>query len=401
MFNTMTQKHQRGVSKPLRVLHIAFTMHARGTETWLMNVLRRIDKSRFQLDFLTIEGERGVYDPEIQALGGWLYSCPHPKNKGAFLRGLQEILEKEGPFDIIHAHPYTLSAIILMQAARAGIPVRIVHSHTDRRKAIRDKSILRRAYIFAMKRLIGRAATYGLAASDDAAISLFGKKWQQDPRWNVMHCGIDLEAFKNTQSKKRMRAALGIPQEAHVIGHVGSFHFEKNHAFLFHLFETMATRDLKLHLVLVGDGPLKEKLEDRVKTFNLEKRVIFTGVRDDVPDILKVMDVFVFPSLFEGLGLAIVEAQASGLPCLVADTVPQEASIVEGAVTFLPLENAEKQWIEAIEGSFKGKNIDDERALQQVQSSAFNIEHNVTMLMNLYETLNEKIKLRQDKKDAS
>lgn len=397
MFSIMTQERQRGVSKPLRILHIAFTMHARGTETWLMNVLRRIDKKRFQLDFLTIEGEKGVYDPEIQALGGRLYSCPHPSNKGVFLRGIREIFQKEGPFDIIHAHPYTLSGLVLMQAARAGIPVRIVHSHTDRRKAARDKSIVRRAYIGAMKKLINRTATYGLAASDDAAVSLFGKNWNKDPRWNVMHCGIDLEPFKKTKNKKVMRTELGIPQDAHVLGHVGSFHFEKNHEFLLHLFEKMATRDLKIHLLLVGDGPLKEKYQDRVKTLNLEKRVIFTGVRSDIPDLLKAMDVFVFPSLFEGLGLAIVEAQAAGIPCLVADTVPQEASIVDGAVDFLPLENNENQWIKSIKRALEEDSIDPERALNQVASFPFNIDHNVTMLMDLYETLSGK----QDSKDAA
>jgi glycosyltransferase involved in cell wall biosynthesis len=386
----MNQKNQRGVSRPLKILHIAFTMHARGTETWLMNVLRRIDKSRFQLDFLTVDGERGVYDPEIQALGGTLYSCPHPDNKGAFLRGLREVLETKGPFDVVHAHPYTLSGLALMQAARAGVPVRIVHSHTDRRKARRDKSICRRAYIGAMKKLIGRTATYGLAASKDAAVSLFGKRWDKNPRWNVMHCGIDLEPFKKAKSKREIRLELGVPQEAHVMGHVGSFHFEKNHEFLFHLFEKMATSDLKLHLVLVGDGPLKEKYQDRVKTLNLEKRVIFTGVRADIPDLLKAMDVFVFPSLFEGLGLAIVEAQAAGLPCLVADSVPQEASVVDGAVTFLPLENSENQWIKAIKAALSAQEIDPERALMQVASSPFNIEHNVTMLMALYETLSGK-----------
>lgn len=362
-----------------------------------MNVLRRIDKSRFQLDFLTVEGERGVYDPEIKQLGGHLYSCPHPSNKGAFLRGLREVLEKNGPFDVIHAHPYTLSGLVLMQAARAGVPVRIVHSHTDRRKVRRDKSLFRRLYIAGMKKLIRRTATYGLAASQDAATSLFGTDWEKDPRWNVMYCGIDLAPFYKAQSKKQVRQSLGIPRDAHVMGYVGSFHFEKNHDFLFQLFEKMATRDLKLHLLLVGDGPLKKNYEERVKTLNLEGRVIFTGVRADVPDLLKAMDVFLFPSLFEGLGLAVVEAQAAGLPCIVADTVPKEADVVEGAVTFLPLENADEAWMAEIKNHFGAERIDAQRALDQVASSPFNIDHNVTMLMALYETLSG----RQEIKNAA
>lgn len=377
--------------KPLRILHIAFTMHARGTETWLMNVLRRIDKSRFQLDFLTISGEEGIYDKEIKELGGNLYSCPHPDNKGAFLRELREVLEEKGPFDVVHAHPYTLSGLALMQAMRANIPVRIVHSHTDRRKVQRDKSWVRRAYICAMKKLIRKTATYGLAASKDAAVSLFGQNWKNDPRWNVMYCGIDLKPFEQAKSKEQIRKDLNISNNAKVIGHVGSFHFEKNHEFILHLFEKMAKKDLKLHLLLVGDGPLKEGMEERVKNAGLEGRVTFTGARQDVPNLLNTMDVFVFPSLFEGLGLAVVEAQAAGLPCLVADTVPEEASIVDGAVQFLPIEEAQGKWKDEIKLALEAEGIDKQKALSQVKTSPFNIEHNVAMLSELYDTLSGRL----------
>lgn len=387
MFSIMTQNLHRGVSKPLRILHIAFTMHARGTETWLMNVLRKIDKKRFKLDFLTIDDETGVYDQEIKDLGGNLYSCPNPVNKIAFLRGFRKVLEEKGPFDIVHAHPYTLSGLILMQAARAGVPVRIVHSHTDRRKAMRDKSLFRIGYIYMMKKLISYAATYGLAASKDAAISLFGKKWINDNRFNVMYCGIDLDNFKKLKSKKIIRKELGIPNNSYVLGHVGSFNFEKNHDFLIRIFAKIARSNLNLHLLLVGDGPLKEKIQDKIKTLNLNERVTFTGVRQDVPDLLSAMDLFVFPSLFEGLGLSVVEAQAAGLPCLLSDNVPQEVLIVDGSVSFIPIENSEDQWITAIKSSIGSSDIDKDRALSQVISSPFNIERNVKMIEELYENL--------------
>ncbi|NQZ13716.1 MAG: glycosyltransferase family 1 protein [Alphaproteobacteria bacterium] len=383
--------------KPLRILHIAFTMHARGTETWLMNVLRRIDRSRFQLDFLTINGEEGIYDKEIKELGGNLYSCPHPDNKGAFLRGLRQVLEEKGPFDAVHAHPYTMSGLALMQAMRTNIPVRIVHSHTDRRKASRDKSWVRRAYICAMKKLIKKTATYGLAASKDAAVSLFGQNWKNDPRWNVMYCGIDLKPFEKPKSKEEVRQELGISNNAKVIGHVGSFHFEKNHEFTLHLFEKMAKKNLKLHLLLVGDGPLKESVEESVRNLGLEGRVTFTGARQDVPHLLNAMDVFVFPSLFEGLGLAVVEAQAAGLTCLVADTVPKEASIVDGSVQFLPIEEASGKWKDSIKAAIEAGVGDKKNALSQVKASPFNIEHNVTMLSELYDTLSNRL----EKTDAA
>ncbi|NCO03734.1 MAG: glycosyltransferase family 1 protein [Alphaproteobacteria bacterium] len=373
--------------RPLRILHVAFTMHARGTETWLMNVLRRIDRNRFQLDFLTIKDEEGFYDKEIKALGGNLLACPHPSNKGAFLRGLKEVLEKNN-YDIVHAHPYTLSGLVLMQAARANVPVRIVHSHTDRRKATRDKSFLKQLYIKSMKKVLSKTATYGLAASGDAAKSLFGDKWKNDPRWNVMYCGIDLEPFKKMKSKKEIRTELGIPEKADVIGHVGGFHFEKNHEFLIDRFITLSKKNMRLHLLLVGDGPLKERMIDKVRTSGLEGRVTFTGTRGDISNVLSAMDLFVFPSLFEGLGLAVVEAQAAGLRCLVSDTLPYEVEVVEGAVEFLPLDNNEDNWEKIILERLQTTGIDRGRALAQIESSPFNIQHNVTMLMDLYETLN-------------
>lgn len=373
--------------RPLRILHVAFTMHARGTETWLMNVLRRIDRTRFQLDFLTIKGEEGFYDKEIKALGGHLHACPHPDNKGAFLRGLKDILESNEPYDVIHAHPYTLSGLVLMQAARAKVPVRIVHSHTDRRKATRDKSFIKQFYIKGMKRLISKTATYGLAASVDAAQSLFGNKWSDDPRWNVMYCGIDLEPFKKMKSKQVMRKELGIPAKADVIGHVGGLNFEKNHEFLIDRFISLSKKNMRLHLLLVGDGPLKERLIDKVQTAGIEGRVTFTGTRSDIADVLSAIDLFVFPSLFEGLGLAVIEAQAAGLPCLVADTLPKEAEIVDGAVEFLPLDDSDATWEKTILERLNESGIDAERALAQIESSPFNIHHNVTMLMDLYETL--------------
>ena len=198
---------------------------------------------------------------------------PTSYKKGAFLRGLRKILQEEGPFDIIHAHPYTLSGLILLQAQRAKIPVRIVHSHTDRRKVSRDKGVHRRVYTMLMKALLHKTATYGLAASKDAALSLFGQNWQKDWRWNVMYCGIDLTPFHKALNKQEMRENLGISSESRVIGHVGSLHFEKNHEFILMLFRKLAQQDLKTHLLLVGDGPLREGLVDKIEILILRYKI--------------------------------------------------------------------------------------------------------------------------------
>ncbi|HPF77748.1 MAG TPA: glycosyltransferase family 1 protein [Alphaproteobacteria bacterium] len=382
----MASNDKTAKNTPIRVLHIAFTMHARGTETWLMNVLRRMDRRRIAMDFVTIVDEVGIYDDEIKALGGTLHACPHPQNRGAFLRAFREVLEKHGPYDIVHAHPYTMSGLILLQAARAGVPVRIVHSHTDRRKARRDKSIFKRIYAATMRRLIKRVATYGIAASKQAAEALFGPKWQNDKRWNVMYCGIDLKPFEKPPESD-IRQKLGIAASAKIIGHVGSFHFEKNHDFLIRLFAEMAKKDLKLILLLVGDGPLRDKIQQDVIKLGLEDRVVFVGVTQHIPEFLSIMDVFLFPSLFEGLGLSLIEAQAAGLRCLASDAVPREAAVNGDLVTFMELGDDIDAWAKATKILLEQNKPDRQKSLEIVKKSEFNIDHNVTMLCSLYETL--------------
>lgn len=382
----MAAQHQKTNDKAIRVLHIAFTMHARGTETWLMNVLRRTDPKKVQMDFVTIEDEVGVYDDEIKKLGGTLHACPHPKNKGAFLRSFRDVLSRHGPYDVVHAHPYTMAGPIMLQATRAGVPVRITHSHTDRRKVRRDKAFIRRIYGWFTRKLIHRLSTYGLAASKQAAEDLFGKYWQEDKRWNVMYCGIDLEPFEK-QPNVDIKNSLGIPSGSKIIGHVGSFHFEKNHDFILKLFSHMAQKNKKLILLLVGDGPLKEKITRQIIALGLEDRVVMTGVRDDIADLLSVMDVFLFPSLFEGLGLSLIEAQAAGIRCLVSDAVPREASVNDDLVTFLPLGEDVEEWAGAVKIILEQTPVNRGKALEVIKKSEFNIDHNVTMLTSLYQTL--------------
>lgn len=370
----------------LKVLHVAFTMHARGTETWLMNVWRRIDKSRFHFDFLTFEHEEGVYDREIKALGGNLIPVPHVSRRGAFLRRLRKVMVENGPYDIIHAHPFTLSGLVLLQAARAGIPVRITHAHTNRRKVQRDQRWSRRFYGWLSRRLIKGLSTGGLAASMDAATSLFGDQWWFDPRWQVMHCGVDLRPFENPVNPV-LRAEFGLTGKSKVIGHVGAFRIEKNHDFIIHVFEQIAAGDPAAVLLLVGDGPLRPDIERLVASKKLERRVIFAGERQDVADCLRLMDLFIFPSLYEGLGLALIEAQAAGLPCLISEAIPQEAEIASGSIMRLSLYEGIDPWIEKARLLLSAPKPHAAQALEAVQQSDFNIDYNVARLTNFYERL--------------
>lgn len=377
----MTDHDKTARDKPIRVLHIAFTMKARGTETWLMHLLRRIDRTRIHMDFVTIKGETGFYDEEIQALGSTLHPLPPPTDRKSFVKAFRSLL-KSNAYDVVHAHPYSFSGILMHEAWKAKIPVRITHSHTDRRKADARETLWKRMYYAFMKRIIHKCSTHRLAASPDAALSLFGKEWRDDPNYHLLYCGIDLLPFENI-NRSVTRESLGIPENVRVIGHVGGLYEEKNHQFILKLFSQLND---DRYLLLVGAGPLRKKLEEQAVALGIEDRVIFTGARNDVPNLLSLMDVFLFPSIFEGLGLSLVEAQASGKYCVISDTIPRDATINPDLVHRLSLTDDLILWTRQIEIFLQKKPYSKSIALSVAKTSVFNIERNVGAISNLYES---------------
>jgi glycosyltransferase involved in cell wall biosynthesis len=334
---------------PLRVLHVFNRMDRGGAETWIVNVMRRIDRERFRFDFLLESDEPGAYDDEIRALGGALHRAGSPRNPLRFARAFRRTARERGPFDVIHSHVHHASGPILALAAWQGIPARIAHSHSDLRAVHGRSSTVRRGYDRGTEALIGRFATAGLATSRGAAASLFGERWEADGRWRVVPCGIDLEPFARPVDRQATRARLGLPPDALVVGHVGRFAPMKNHAVLVDVFARVRDRRPDARLLLVGDGPLRDKIERKVDALGLREAVVFAGSRADVPELLRgAMDVFVFPSVYEGLGLAIVEAQAAGLPCVIANGVPPEATVVPDLIQRRDLAESPEQWAATI-----------------------------------------------------
>ena len=186
------------------------------------------------------------------------------------------------------------------------------------------------------RHLIRRHATMGLAVSRLAARGRFGPHWQEDSRFRILPCAISLDAFSGQVDRASVRRSLGLPESAFVLGHVGRFVPEKNHGFLIEIAAEVCRRVPEAHLLLVGDGPLRPAMEEKLVALGLSKRVTFTGLRQDVPKLLQgAIDIFLFPSLYEGLGIAVVEAQASGLPCLIADTISREVEVIPELVQWL------------------------------------------------------------------
>jgi glycosyltransferase involved in cell wall biosynthesis len=376
-----------GSSRRIRVLHIVGGMNRGGIETWLMHVLRHIDRERFQMDFMVHTAEPCSYDNEVRALGGRILPCLHPNRPWHYARNFRRTVAAYDPYDIVHSHVHHYSGYTLRLAERAGIPIRIAHSHNDASPQDISPSPLRWIYLTTTKRFIRRFATIGLAASGKAAEALFGPEWQRSSFCRLLYYGIDLAPFR-AQVGASVRAALQLPANAFVIGHVGRFDQQKNHVFLLEIFRCIADADSRSRLVLIGDGPLRPAIEQRVAELGLTGRVVFAGIRADVPRVLLgAVNVFVMPSLHEGLPLAGLEAQAAGLPCVFADSITAELEVVPQLVTRLRLSDSSSDWARVLLAKRdQAPPITQPEALTIIETSPFDIRRSAVELARLYQT---------------
>lgn len=370
--------------RPIRILHVVGSMNAGGIETWLMNVLRSIDRNRFQMDFLVHTNQPCFYDQEIRTLGSRIIPCLNPSNPWQYTRNFSKILQQERPYDVVHSHVHHFSGLVLKLADHAGVPIRISHSHTNT-SGVRLK-IARKLYLVLMDRWIRLYSTVGLAASCGAAADLFSCNWQQDPRYRILFCGIDITPFKENLDRATIRAELGIEPETLVIGHVGRLEPPKNHQFLIEIAAKVAEQQPNLCLLLVGEGSLRSQLEEKVRELGLGDRTIFTGGRSDVPRLMMgAMDVFVMPSHYEGLGLALVEAQAARLPCIVSDVVPSEADLVGDLICRLSLSTSPATWAKIVL-EMKNKSSQQSTVPSAVENSHFNLTISNQNLIKVYQS---------------
>jgi glycosyltransferase involved in cell wall biosynthesis len=349
-----------------------------GIETSIMHVLRRLDRQRFSTDFLYVDSNGpSVYDDEIRAMGLPIHHCSK-RDLLRFASNFRRINRTYGPFDVVHASLHRFNGYIAKVAAENSIPVRIVHSHNDTALVDGEAGWFRRLYIARQNFWIQKYATSGLAISTKAAAALYGADWQSDPRWKVYLEGRDLQEYEKLPEREAVRSELGLPNDAYVLGHIGRFREQKNHRFLFDVFQATLKRLPSARLLLVGDGPLRSELQRQIEQRHLSHAVVMAGDRSDVSRILLgAVDVFVLPSLYEGLGLVLIEAQAAGLPCICSSIVPNEAIVVEPLVKRLGLTEPIEQWVDAI---LTPTRFSRQQALETVMRTPFSLEHSVRAL---------------------
>lgn len=358
---------------PIRVAQIMGYMNGGGVESVVINYFRHIDRSVVQFDFIVCEGSSMIPWEEVESLGGRVFVVPPYSRILEFQATLKKLFWEQG-WKIVHSHMNALSVFSLRAAERAGVPIRIAHSHSTSGKGEFGKNIIKSL----LKTQANRYPTEKFACSRFAGEWLFGKTGD----FEVVFNAIDLCRFSFKESNRvKARADLGLHDNNFVVGHVGRFMTQKNHGFLIDVFEEVAQRRKDAVLLLVGTGEARGSIEHLVAERGLSDRVLFLGQRIDMPQMYAAFDLFVLPSLYEGLGLVAVEAQRSGLPCLLSDQITREVDVT-GDCSFLPIDDS-SVWTEAVCG-IVARSDDERMAVNNDAFENYDIEKKSAWLANKY-----------------
>nr|WP_321302571.1 glycosyltransferase family 1 protein [uncultured Trichococcus sp.] len=360
--------------KPIRVLHVLNGLGSGGAESFIMNVYRNIDRSKVQFDFLIRSNDDNVLLGEVESLGGNVYITPKfPRHIFKNYKEVANFFKDHPEYHIVHLHANALMYLKPIDVAKKnGVRCRIIHSHNTQTA---DNFLYN--YIHKWnKKYISKKATDFFACSNLAGT------WMFENEYKLINNAIDVGKFAfDICSRNRIRKEFDI-ENKFVIGNVGRFTYQKNHDFLIDIFNAIHKINKNAILMLVGVGELIEDIKLKINLLGLQNSVIFAGVRKDIPDVLCAMDVFVFPSHFEGLGITLIEAQASGLHSLTsADVVPSEAKVTE-LLEYIPLDTSCEEWAKAVlkyqNGYIRGNTYD------QIKSAGYDIGELAKKLEDYY-----------------
>ena len=378
---------EKGINTMIRILHVTTIMNPGGIETLLMNLYRHVDRDQIQFDFMVHRFERGAYDNEIEQLGGHIYRLQPISLRGftVYLNVLQSFFQIHQEYQIVHSHLDALSTPVLRAAKKAGIPCRIAHSHTSGMQ-FDGKMPLRIISRF----LLGPYCTDYFACSKVAGDWLFGRHSKYRNQLVILQNGIDTDSFAyNKEIRRQVRQAEGL-ENRFVVGHVGRFDRPKNHTFLLGIFQEICKQRNDAFLFLVGDGETMWEIQKQAEQLGLLERICFAGRRMDVSALMQAMDVFVFPSLYEGLGLVLVEAQACGLPCVASESIPDEVSLTP-LYHRVASDSSASDWATVVMKT--SQEIRSQQSAEQVRKAGYDIRDIVVFLSEFYLSKEEAISL--------
>lgn len=364
----------------IKIAQIMGKWNGGGVESVVMNYYKHIDRKKFQFDFFCDSDSTNIPYEEIKSLGGKVILIPPYQKIFEYQKKLYKIF-KENNYHIVHSHISTLSIFPLRVAKKAKIPVRIAHSHSTTNKKEKKKNLLKKA----LRPFSKIYATNYMCCSQLAGKWLFGNKEYDKGNVYLLNNAIDIDKFKcDEKIRKEKRQEFKIKDSTLVIGHIGRFVPQKNHSFLIDIFNEIHKKNKDSILMLVGQGPLENEIKEKVHTLNLDKAVTFLGQRKDVDELYQAMDVFCLPSLYEGLPVVGVEAQASGLLCFFSDKMTKETKVLD-TTGFISLDTSAEEWASIILDDYiKFKRHD---TISEITNNNFNIKKEANKLEDKYDEL--------------
>ncbi len=363
----------------IRVLHVVSSMEKGGIENMLMNVYRKIDRKKVQFDFLVHSERKAEFEKEILLLGGRVYRLTQKrsaKNFFGYMDSLKSFFALHKEYAIVHCHMNALSVFPLYAAKCVGVPVRIAHSHTSKSSG-KYKSVLKSV----LKPFVNKFCNVRFSCSKNAGKYLFGRKAMQIGKVTIIKNGIDCERFAFRKEKRtEMRKKLLFSECDTVLCHAGRFDKNKNQHFVLEILNALKKQNVNAKALFLGEGEDFEKAKELSKELGLENDAVFAGVVSNVFDFLQAADVFVFPSLFEGLPLTLIEAQANGLPVFASAAVSKECNASE-TVHFLPLERGVSFWTNEIQ---KAMPFERESNLEKIRKAGYDSAQIAELLQKFY-----------------
>ncbi|MBA6391630.1 glycosyltransferase [Colwellia sp. BRX10-3] len=313
--------------KKIRVLQVIPALTLGGISSVVMNWYRNLDANKYQFDFISFND--GPLRQEILALGGSIHIIPTIKQKPfQHLKAVHKILSSEQNYDVVHVHNSFKNGVLLMLAKQKGIKIRVCHSHTS---GVENKYLL--PFMGLFKTIVTRASNVHLACGEQAGKFLYGNK-----TFTVINNAISVQRYlKHPKDTNEIKKQFSLPNNKQLVLHVGRFSIVKNHQFLLQIAQDK-TLDPAIHFVCVGEGPLKAEFAEKILQENLQERFTLLPSTPEIPKLLQTVDAFIMPSLFEGVSVALLEAQAAALPCLISNTIVKASDMGLELISFHPLD---------------------------------------------------------------
>jgi len=374
-----------GINEIKRVLHIFGSLDMGGAETRTIDIYKNIDRNKVQFDFISLDSsENQTYENEILELGGKIFKLESPRKIGNIkhYKVLKRIMISN-KYLAVHSHTSFHNGLVMMCAFFSKIKIRISHSRTTNTK---KKGIKNKIFLYIGKFLVKTFATNMLAISKESAIFLYGKKRVEKNKVEVLPNPIDLSKFLYEDKSKtvKIKEDLRIENCDLIIGQIGRFEDIKNQKFLVDIASVMVSNFPLMKIIFIGDGPKKTEVEEKVKMLKLEDYFIFLGNRRDINEVIKIFDILVVPSLYEGLSGVLIEAQAANILCVASSTIPKEVDFGLGLIKFVDLNSSINNWKEAIISQLKIPKKNDKQIIESFEKRNFTIEYTIKRLMEIY-----------------